>query len=89
MRFIHERQSQLFSSKMTMAVNLTWHIVTLSHKLHSLVPSNRDTEYSLRGGNNILSIPWCRTNRYANSFIIASSLNSFNLVNRCNSVPDC
>ncbi len=28
-----------------------------AHKLHSLVPSNRDTEYSLRGGNNKLSIP--------------------------------
>ena len=40
-----------------------------SHKLHSLVPSNRDTEYSLRGGNDIFSIPRCRTNRYANSFI--------------------
>ena len=37
-----------------------------SHKLHSLVPSNRDTEYSLRG----VVIPRCRTNRYANSFII-------------------
>ena len=41
-----------------------------SHKLHSLVPSNRDTEYSLRGGNGIFSIPRCKTNRYANSFII-------------------
>ena len=49
-----------------------------SHKLHSLVPSNRDTEYSLRGGNNKLSIPRCRTNRYANSFIIASS-KAFNI----------
>ena len=49
-----------------------------AHKLHSLVPSNRDTEYSLRGGNNKLSIPRCRTNRYANSFIIAGS-NAFNI----------
>ena len=49
-----------------------------SHKLHSLVPSNRDTEYSLRGGNNILSIPRCRTNRYADSFIIAGS-KAFNI----------
>ncbi len=44
-----------------------------AHKLHSPVPSNRDTEYSLRGGNNKFSIPRCRTNRYANSFIIAGS----------------
>ena len=50
----------------------------VSHKLHSLVPSNRDTEYSLRGGNDILSIPRCKTNRYANSFIIARS-KAFNI----------
>ena len=50
----------------------------VSHKLHSLVPSNRDTEYSLRDGNDILSIPRCRTNRYANSLIIARS-KAFNI----------
>ncbi len=44
-----------------------------AHRLHSLVPSKRDTEYSLWGGNNKLSIPRCKTNTYANSFIIAGS----------------
>ena len=52
-----------------------------AHKLHSLVPSNRDTEYSLRGGNNKLSIPTilAKTIDYTLIYLLPLTVNSYRM----------